>query len=174
MDQNETIQTILSRRSVRKYTAEPVSPEMIATLTECARFAPSGLNNQPWRFVVIDHSETIRQLSALTHSSEIVASAPVLIAVFLDTAASYHREKDFMAIGAAIENILLAAHSMQLGAVWLGEILKNKEKVSDILQAPNVFEPAAVIAVGHPNESDPGSAVRKLPGEIIFKNSFIQ
>jgi len=166
------IEMIFSRRSVRRYTADSVSDEAVSAMLECARFAPSGLNNQPWRFIVIDDKETGRQLSPLTHYSDIITSAPLLIAVFLDTAASYHREKDLTAIGACIQNILLAAHSMELGAVWLGEILKNKDKVSKILDAPAEFELMAVIAVGHPVPASSESASRKPLDELVFKNKY--
>ncbi|WNY28905.1 FMN reductase [NAD(P)H] [Methanimicrococcus stummii] len=172
MIQNEITENIYSRRSVRKYTADPVSNEAVLTILECARFAPSGLNNQPWRFIVVDDSEIGRRLSTLTHYSEIVASAPLLIAVFLDTAASYNREKDLMAIGASIQNILLAAHSLKLGAVWLGEILKNKDEVSKILNAPESFELAAVVAIGHPIDNFSETADRKPLNELVFKNKF--
>lgn len=168
MSQNETVETILSRRSVRQYLPDPISKDDISTLLECARFAPSGLNNQPWRFSVIEDKEIGRQLSNLTHYSEIVSSAPLIIAVFLDTASSYHREKDLMAIGACIQNILLAAHSLNLGAVWLGEILKNKEEVSKILNAPDEFELAAVLAVGQSAEPSPGTTDRKPLNELVF------
>jgi len=141
-------------------------------MLECARFAPSGLNNQPWRFIVVDDKEIARLLSPLTHYSDIIQSAPLLIAVFLDTAASYHREKDLTAIGACIQNILLAAHSMELGAVWLGEILKNKDKVSKILNAPPEFELMAVVAVGQPRTASSGTASRKPLDEIVYKNGY--
>ncbi|WNY26117.1 nitroreductase family protein [Methanolapillus millepedarum] len=150
--ENETVRAILTRHSVRKYTQEPVSGDEILTLMECARFAPSGLNNQPWRYVLIQNNETKQKLSKLTHYSEIVKTAPLLVAGFLDAAASYNREKDIAAIGAGFENILLAAHSMNLGAVWLGEILKNKDAVAEILSVPKNYELMAVIAVGHPAE----------------------
>jgi len=173
--QNEITEAICSRRSIRNYTDEPISKDTVSELLECARFAPSGLNNQPWRFVVIDDRTIGAQLSALTHYSDIVSSAPLLIAVFLDTASSYHHEKDLMAIGASIQNILLAAHSLKLGAVWLGEILKNKEAVSEILNTPENFELTAVIAVGHPATSFASSlesSSRKSLNEIVFKNKY--
>ena len=173
MIQNEVTDNISSRRSIRRFSEKPIPEELIETLLECARFAPSGLNNQPWRFIVVDDSALRAEISLLTHYSDIILSAPLLVSVFLDTASSYHREKDLMAIGASIQNILLAAHSLGLGAVWLGEILKNKEKVSKILNAPDHFELAAVVAVGYPadNLSDE-QADRKPLNEIVFKNSY--
>lgn len=172
MNSNEMIQTICSRRSVRKYSQKTISKEEISAMLECARFAPSGLNNQPWRFIVIDDSKIGRQISEQTHYSDIVQSAPLLIAVFLDTASSYHREKDLMAIGASIQNILLSAHSLGLGAVWLGEILKNKEAVSKILNAPSAFELTAVLAIGSPGEENSGTKERKGLDEIVFQNKY--
>ena len=173
MIKNEIIETICSRRSVRNYTIDSISEELVSAMLECARFAPSGLNNQPWRFFVIDDREIGAQLSELTHYSDIVSSAPLLIAVFLDTASSYHREKDLMAIGASIQNILLAAHSLKLGAVWLGEILKNKESVSKILNAPENFELTAMIAIGKPAKNlSNEKADRKSQDELVFRNVF--
>ena len=173
MIQNQVTENICSRRSIRQYLDKPIPAEFIETLLECARFAPSGLNNQPWRFIVIDDNNLRAEISPLTHNSNIILSAPLLISVFLDTFSSYHREKDLMAIGASVQNILLAAHSLGLGAVWLGEILKNKEKVSKILNAPDYFELAAVIAIGYPAvSSSDEKAERKPPNEIVFKNSY--
>ncbi|MDY0267201.1 MAG: nitroreductase family protein [Methanimicrococcus sp.] len=172
MKSNEVIQTIRSRRSVRKYSQEAISKENISTMLDCARFAPSGLNNQPWRFILMDDSKIKRDISELTHYSDIVSLAPLLIAVFLDTASSYHREKDLMAVGASIQNILLSAHSLGIGAVWLGEILKNKESVSKILNAPEEFELTAVLAIGYPDEENPGTKNRKSLDEIVFQNQY--
>ncbi|MCL2142220.1 MAG: nitroreductase [Methanimicrococcus sp.] len=172
MVSNETIQTILSRKSVRQFLPNPVPEDFISSLLECARFAPSGLNNQPWRFIVVDDKEIQMQLSELTHYSDILLSAPLSISVFLDTSASYHREKDIAAIGASIQNILLSAHSLGLGAVWLGEILKNKEKVSTVLNAPDSFELIAVIAIGYPDGSDSKRTDRKELQELVWNNRF--
>ena len=171
MISNETIQTIISRKSVRQFLSNPVPDEFVSAMLECARFAPSGLNNQPWRFVVVDDKEIQTQLSELTHYSDILLSAPLSISVFLDTSASYHREKDIAAIGAGIQNILLSAHSLGLGAVWLGEILKNKEKVSAVLDVPNSFELMAVIAIGYSDGSSKRTDRKELK-EFVWKNRF--
>ena len=173
MIQNEITENICSRRSIRCYSEIQVSDNMIETLLECARFAPSGLNNQSWRFIVVDDQELKQQISTLTHYSDIVSSASFLIAVYLDTASSYHREKDLMAIGASIQNILLAAHSLKLGAVWLGEILKNKEKVSSILNVPVHYELTAVVVAGYPATDVLNETMERKPlNELVFRNSY--
>jgi nitroreductase len=162
MFENEVLNGILTRRSVREFSNEAPSSEVIKTILEAGIWAPSGLNNQPWRFIVVRAPETKEKISELTHYSRIVKTAPVLICVFIDLDSSYHREKDLMAIGACNENMLLAAHSMDLGGVWLGEILKNKEEVRNILGAPETWELTAVLAIGHPSPKERKSKRRPI------------
>jgi len=91
-----------------------------------------------------------------------------LIAVFVDNDATYDRTKDIQAIGACIENILLTAHFLGLGACWLGEILKQKEKIARILDVPLSFELMAVLAIGYPLIRERTGSRRPLR-ELIFK-----
>jgi nitroreductase len=164
MDMFELIKT---RRSIRKFTQEAVDGEVIDKIIEAGIWAPSGLNNQPWRFAVIKDNDLKQEISALTHYSKVVVSAKVLIAVFLDTASSYDRTKDLQAIGACIQNMLLYIHSMGLGAVWLGEILKSRKEVLSIVDGPEDFELMAVIALGHP-ASPGGKGSRNKAGQSVF------
>jgi nitroreductase len=165
---NPIIEAIYQRRSVRDFTDDGVEDEAIQQILDAARWAPSGLNNQPWRFVVVHSTEIKAQLAELTHYSRVVMEAPVLIVVFLDQAASYHRVKDAQAVGACLQNMLLAAHSLGLGAVWLGEILKNAEPVRESVGAPPGLELMAVVALGRPSRTDQTSQ-RKPLTELIVK-----
>lgn len=163
----DAFEVISTRRSIRKYTDEPVSDDIINKIIEAGTWAPSGLNNQPWKFAVIKNGELRKQISALTHYSKIVLGADTLIAVFLDNALTYDRTKDCQGIGACIQNMLLYIHSIGLGAVWLGEILKNKDKVRELVKGPEDLELMAVIAVGHPAEKK-GKGSRKQLEEVVF------
>lgn len=163
----DTFKLIKTRRSIRKFTDEPVSDEMVDTIIEAGIWAPSGLNNQPWRFAVIRDKAFKKSISELTHYKKIVLMADVLIAVFLDNGESYDRTKDVMAVGACIENMLLFIHSQGFGAVWLGEILKNKEKVRELVKGHEDLELMAVCAVGHPAEKG-GKPGRKGLEETVF------
>jgi nitroreductase len=154
------------RRSVRHFTDTPVSRDLIMTALEAASWAPSGLNNQPWRFAIIRDKPMKEALAAVTKYSNILKSASVLIAVFLDKEASYDYTKDCQAIGACLQNLLLSFHSMDLGAVWIGEILKNKERVIEILDLPERLELMAVVAMGHPASRNQKSNRRPI-GELI-------
>ena len=166
-----TIETILSRRSIRSYTSEPVERTKITQILEAARWAPSGLNNQPWKFIVVQDRNNIDKLSECTRYSSIVKGASVIIAVFLDTAEMYNHTKDAQAIGAAIQNMLLACCEIGLGAVWLGEILNNKEQVNLILKAPESLELMAVLAIGYPRGPITTSS-RKEITEIAFEELY--
>ena len=109
------LDAILNRRSVRQYTDDPVRQEDVETILEAARWAPSGLNNQPWRFIVVRDPEVKERVAAQTRYREIIRNAPVIIAVFLENEESYDRVKDCQAIGASVQNMWLAVHVMGLG-----------------------------------------------------------
>lgn len=151
---------------MRKFTLEPVSEELIDTILEAGRWAPSGLNNQPWRFALIRDAGLRQAISELTHYPNIVLNAQVLIAVFLDTGKSYHREKDIQAIGACLQNMLLEAHSLGLGAVWLGEIIRSNEQIKALLGLARELDLMAVVALGHPCEK-PKSVKRKALADLV-------
>ena len=163
----EIFELIKTRRSIRKFTDEPVSDEIIDNIIEAGTWAPSGLNNQPWKFAVIRDVDLKTKISTFTRYSRIVLNANTSIAVFLDNSLSYDRTKDCQAVGACIQNMLLAIHSMGLGAVWLGEILKNKDKMLEFIGGPNVLELMAVIALGHPAEKG-GKGMRQDLHQTVF------
>ncbi len=140
---------IKTRRSSRKYKNRPVSDSLIKKILEAGRWAPSGLNNQPWRFLVIKNETIKNKLAKFTKYSHIIEGANIIILVFLDNQVTYNRDKDLMAIGACIQNILLSAHSLGLGTCWLGEILSQKKKVSQYLQLPAKLELMAVLSLGY-------------------------
>jgi nitroreductase len=147
----------------------PVGEELIEKLLEAGRWAPSGMNNQPWRFAVVTDAKTRVEIAKLTRYSRIVSNARLLIPVFLDKEESYHRIKDAQAVGACLQNMLLEAHSLGLGAVWLGEIIKSDEEVREILGLGSGLELMAVLAIGYPAEK-PGNGTRKeLKDLIVFR-----
>ena len=147
----ESVQeAIRNRRSIREFTEQPVTRDTLNRVITAGIWAPSGLNNQPWRFVIIREKEIHEKLAALTHYGHIVKAAPALIAVYLDQEKMYDSVKDHQAAGACIQNMLLAAHELGLGAVWLGQILKNKDKVNDVLQLSSQYDLMAILALGYP------------------------
>ncbi len=147
---------IQQRRSVRRFKKEIPDDASIEKMLEAARWAPSGLNNQPWRFIVIRDEAEKKGVSQFAKQSHIITNAPLIVLVFLSLKGSYNRDKDLMGIGAAIQNMLLEAHNSGLGTCWLGEILSRKKEVSDYLNLDDTLELMAVVAVGYPDESPKG------------------
>lgn len=164
----DVLEAIYGRRSVRRYTDEPVTREEVLEIIRAGSWAPSGLNNQPWRFAVVRDGEMRKALAGLTKYRHIVAGAPVSIAVFCDRAAMYNDTKDHQSVGACLQNMLLAAHALGLGAVWLGEILKSADQVRQLLELPKEMELMAVVALGRPAEPHQ-QGDRKDLGELILK-----
>lgn len=162
------ISAIKQRRSIRHFKKEPVSDDLIDQILESGLWAPSGKNNQPWKFAVLRDEMLRKSLATFTHYGSVIRSAPVCIAVFLDHTRVYDRTKDVQAIGASIQNMLLTIHALGLGGVWLGEILKNKEKVSELLGAQKEWELMAVIALGHPLTVPKNSGARDSLSEKVF------
>jgi nitroreductase len=146
----DILEAIYTRRSVRDFTDEPVTPEQVKEILKAGSWAPSGLNNQPWRFVVVRSTDKRRELAGLTKYRRVIEGAPLAIAVFCDREVMYNDTKDHQAMGACLQNMLLAAHGLGLGGVWLGEILNRSAEVNTVLELPTRYELMAVLAVGHP------------------------
>ncbi len=159
---------IRTRRSVRSFAGTEVSDETVEKVLEAGRWAPSGMNNQPWRFAVIRDRDLKDRVSRLTRYRGIVQGADTLIAVFMDAKAGYHRTKDIQAIGACIQNMLLAIHGLGLGGVWLGEILRSGGELRALLGAPVDYELMAVIALGYPADKSLQRPERKDLASLVF------
>ena len=162
------IEAIHRRRSIREFTDRPISRDLLHEIIAAGIWAPSGLNNQPWRFVTVQDPEIREQVALQTHYSHIVRAANALVAVYLAKDAMYDTVKDIQSAGACIQNILLAAEAVNLGAVWLGQILKNKIEVNRILGLSDNFDLMAVIALGYPQHRNQKSR-RKTILELLVK-----
>lgn len=164
----ELFEGIYTRRSIRQFTDRPVEREQLLEIIRAGTWAPSGLNNQPWRFVVVQSPAVRGNLAKLTTYHFVIEGAPACIAVFVDRSLMYHEVKDHQAMGACIQNMLLAAHALGLGAVWLGEILKNAAGVRTLLGLPADLDLMAVVALGHPAAKIP-AGTRKAVAEVLLK-----
>ncbi len=146
---NNLIDLIKSRKSVRNFVYKKIDNDTIGAILECGRWAPSGRNSQPWKVCIVSHPTVKRLIAEQSKYGGIIESAYLNLVVFLDLERGYDRTKDVLAMGAFIENMLLAVHAKGLGAVWIGEILKNNEKVSEIFKlSPEKFELMGVLTVG--------------------------
>ncbi len=166
---SEVLKAIHERRSVRHFMDAPVEREVVLALVHAASWAPSGLNNQPWRFAIVWDDELKDKLAGLTRYANTLRAAAVLLPVFLDQDNCYDRVKDCQAVGACIQNLLISAHAHGLGAVWIGEILKNKDQVRSLLALPERLELMALVAIGHPAHRQQTSHRRPLEELIVFE-----
>jgi nitroreductase len=141
---------MLARRSIRRYTSQPVSDEQVRRLLEAAMAAPSASNQQPWHFVVVTGRDTLNRLADEHPYGKMLYEAPLCIAVCGEPENDYWVQD----CSAATENILLAATEMGLGSVWLGVHPQSdrEHKVRDVLGLPPHYSPLCLIPIGHPAE----------------------
>ncbi len=150
---------ILERRSIRKYTNEPVSGDDISDLLRAAMAAPSAHNSQPWEFIVVEDRQLLIQITSFHPYSKMLKEAPAAIVVCGDQKRD-HSGFWVQDCSAATENILLEVQYKGLGAVWIGVYPHEHliEKVRKIFGIPEHVIPLNIIAVGHPAETkEPGN-----------------
>lgn len=155
----DCLEAIAGRRSIRKYASQPVTAEQIEALLRAAMAAPSAGNQQSWRFIVVTDEEQLARLAEATPYSRMLASAPLGIVVCGDTRDEKHPGYWVQDCSAAIENTLLAAHAMGLGAVWIGvhPVAERSANVRQICGLPEGIEPLSMIALGYPEEQKPAA-----------------
>ena len=151
----ELKEVLLKRRSVRKFTEEPVSDEMIEELLHAAMSGPSACNKKPWDFYVITNEEKLEELKGASKFTKFSAKLAIVVCGNLLKAlplqmASYWIQD----CSAATENILLRVTDLGLGAVWCGihPQKKAEERVRTMLDIPKTQIPLNVIFIGHPAE----------------------
>lgn len=148
---------IFLRRSIRKYTKEPVSDADIKELLEAAMAAPSAGNEQPWHFVVIKDRAILDRIPDVHPYSFMIREAPAAILVCGDTDLATHGEMWIQDCSAATENLLIAVAAKGLGAVWLGVHPRQEraEGLRKLLGIPANVVPFALIPIGRPAEKKP-------------------
>ncbi len=156
---NASIENIMTRASVRTYTAELVDSADVITLLKAGMAAPTAMNRQPWVFVVITDAARRAAMAAELPYCKMAATAPLLIAVCGDKAKFIEDAPEYWVqdCSAATENILLAAHALGLGAVWTGvyPVRDRVEMVSKALGLPEGIIPLNIICIGHPDSDNP-------------------
>ncbi len=154
------LHNILSRKSVREYTDSAVSREKLDTLVRAAMAAPTGRDMRPWKFLVVDDKEAMRQLAEKLPYAKMLASAQATIVVCGDLSVTDKEGKPstnwMFDCSAATENLLLQAEAMGLGAVWTAAYPypERLEAVKAAFNLPEHIVPLNVIPIGYP-KGDP-------------------
>lgn len=171
----EVNRAITERRSIRAYQPSPVSEEIIEMLVELGNMAPSAGNLQAREFVVVRNDEMKEALAAAALGQSFISEAPVCIVVCVNYKRITHygaRGRDlyvFHDTGAAVQNILLAAHALGLGTVWVGAF--NEDPVKRLLRLPEHVRPVALVPVGYAAEHPQRTSRRDLR-DILHKESW--
>ena len=154
----QAIDCIMTRRSIRSLKPEPLPEKDIEILLSCVEAAPSAGNLQPWSFCVITDPAVKKQLCELSFDQQVVVQAPVVFAVCAlpeESARQYGDVgRNLFAIqdtAAATQNLLLAAHALGYGAVWIGVV--RQQEVAACLGLPEGTVPVALVPVGYANET---------------------
>ena len=142
---------IKSRTSVRDYSDKEVEDEKITYVLECARLAPSWINKQCWRFIVIKNKETIALIAKTSLINRWLKTAPVLVIACADPTVSgtYNNIEYFTVdVSIALEHLILAATDVGLGTCWIAGF--QEEKVKELLEIPKRIRIVALTPLGYP------------------------
>jgi nitroreductase len=156
LSSNDKLNFILGRRSVRVYAPGAVSEEMVTRLLEAAMAAPSAMTKDPWRFVVVRNAQTLGQMAAALPGGKMLPTATLALVVCGDMDAVFDRQFSYLLqdCSACLENLLLAAHALDLGACWVGVHPSEDamRRLRELLALPTPLVPIAVVALGQPGE----------------------
>ena len=140
----DALEAIRKRRSVRKYTGEPIPREDLETIVDAGRLAATGNNRQPWDFIVVTDREMIEQLKVASWWME---KAGAIIALVLDPSSRWWLEDG----SAAVENMLIAATALGYGSCWLeGNTLPHEEAFKELLNVPPERRLITLVTLGVP------------------------
>ena len=176
MIKNGVLEALKNRRSIKHFSEEPVPDEHLTAILEAGRWAPSWLNVQPWKFIIITDEKIRLEMcnSVPVVEKAGVKTAPVCISVCVEAhSLSAHLAEDG---AAATMYMALAAHSLGLASYWVGIFdyknrrSSNEAKIKKILHVPERFRIVSLLPIGFPTKSRVSK--RKALDEIVHHNSF--
>jgi nitroreductase len=169
MTTNEPLAFIFGRRSIRVYSPGEIGESAVQTLLEAAMAAPSAMAKDPWRFVVVREGQMLARLAKALPGGQMLAAAAMGIVVAGDLEAAMEQDMGYLVqdCTAAIENLLLCAQVLGLGACWVGVYPSEEStrQVRALLALPGKVVPIAVISLGHPGE--------KLPARTRYQAQYV-
>lgn len=162
------------RHSIRSFTPEKLTDELLDKVLDAGRMAPSAHNNQPWLFVVVNDSDTLQQLSQ-AYPRSWFSRAPQVIVVCADHQQSWKRaidQKDHADIDIAIatDHMTLRACELGLGTCWVCHF--DPEKAAEALNLPQHVEPVVFLPIGRPDETKVPPKKRKSLNEVVRFNGY--
>ncbi|HCI56347.1 MAG TPA: nitroreductase family protein [Bacteroidales bacterium] len=168
----ELYEGLLTRRSIRKYTGEKIDEKDIELIIKAGMYAPSANNRRPWHFIVIADRNVLDKIMKFHPNASMLKEASHAIVVCGDLEKQHAAGYYLLDCSAATQNILLAAHSLGFGAVWVG-IEPRQERVkalTEILNLPVNIRPVALVSIGVPAEKPETMPHRFEPDKIHLNN----
>lgn len=155
----DALQCLMTRRSVRSFSDEPLTQQELETLIRAAQQAPSAHNTRPWLFLSLTEREILHRLVPMTPWWALLDQCAAAVVICVDTRLLEQKsllpEFQTLSCAAAMENMLLAAHAMGLGGVWLGmcQGQENYDNFRQILGIPEWARVIGMAAFGHPADT---------------------
>jgi nitroreductase len=163
----DALDTLLTRRSVRAFTAEPITADQVQTILTAGMYAPSACNQQPWHFITVTDRARLDMMARTYPFANMFAHVQLAVAVCADLTLETCPGNWVIDCSNATENMLLAAHALGLGGVWIG-IHPNEvhvKNIEDLFHLPGFVKPLSLAAFGHPAQPLP-VVDRFLPDRI--------
>lgn len=170
----ETLKAIMTRRSVRRFVVnKPVPSASVDKILKAAMSAPSAVNEQPWQFLVIDDRNILDKIPTVHPHAQMCLQSPLAIMLCVDMTLGNYRDYWVQDMSASAQNILLAAHDLGLGAVWVG-VYTDDVRVNALQRLfvlPEHVIPFAIVPIGYSSVVQ-GEAPERMKKERIHYNKW--
>lgn len=153
----EIFETISQRRSIRRFKKEDIDESLILKIIQAGVWAPSAGNLQSWELVLVKNPQSREKLSEAAYMRDFISQAPVVMvpcvnlrvsgAIYGNRGVELYSIQD---VSCAVENMLLMAHALGLGACWVGAF--DEQQVTNLLGTPSYVRPVALVPMGYPDE----------------------
>lgn len=162
----DALTAIYTKIEVREFSKDPVPFEDQLKVIEAGRQSASGYNRQPWKFVLINDRDLLVKVGALAPTGPYIAKAAFAVAVFID------KSNPLATIDGtrAAQNMMIAGWALGLGSVWVNGL--EREKIAELLGAPNGYYLHVIIPFGKPAKKYKGKKNRKPLSEVAYLNTF--
>lgn len=162
---------ITGRRSIRKYTDTPVSDDTLRSIIQAGVWAPSACNLQQWKFIIINDSAIFEKLYKMGSASFVKNARQAILVLYNNQTDNVEYSDYIQSASAAIENILLKAHSLHVGTCWVNN-LPNKGKLRQLFSIPAGYDPIALVTLGYYEQNAPNRARKYDIDSLIAYNHF--